>query len=140
MKPDQVECITCGVTEGWACVNRKDEEVSYYHLQRELLWFLRQENPWAQLLRKGDEGYHVEQTRLRTKRESIRVRELSLVEEIESTPEGRAALRMAEENSELRNLLDIAYRIIDEGEYASLTDRQAFAEGYTMIVRKQDGE
>lgn len=38
--------------------------------------------------------------------------ERSLVDEIQSTPEGRAALRFASENCDLRELLDLANEMI----------------------------
>lgn len=60
-----VECITCGRQDGWTCRNGKGKDVDYFHLQRKLLWILRQKHPYGQLFGKREEGYREEQTRLR---------------------------------------------------------------------------
>lgn len=65
VKAEQVECYTCGVDPTMCCRNGKDHRVLYFHLQRQLLWILRQTEPWSNLLGKGDPGYKEEQTRLR---------------------------------------------------------------------------
>jgi Na+-translocating ferredoxin:NAD+ oxidoreductase RnfC subunit len=68
-----VECITCGAYAAWSCVNGREEAVSYLHLQRQLLWILRQTEPYSNLQIKTDPGYREEQERLRALR-NARVR------------------------------------------------------------------
>lgn len=60
-----VECITCGREDGWVCRNGEGKDVDYFHLQRQLLYMLRQKHPYSQLLGKHEEGYQEEQTWLR---------------------------------------------------------------------------
>lgn len=145
MKPIEVECIHCGRPDGHPCALKDGKDTTLIHIQRKLLWILRQENSWAQLLSPHEDGYTEEQLRLQIKLQDMGAKkvteaphtpERSLIEEIESTPQGRSALRFASENCDLRELLDLAHRIISEGQNASLSDVQAFAKGYVMLKEK----
>lgn len=73
--------------------------------------------------------------------------EVSMVDEILSTPQGRAAMRMADQNSDLHHLLDIANDLItyaeniaDEscgGDEEWMRGFHRFKEGYAEALKQR---
>lgn len=57
--------------------------------------------------------------------------EVSMVDEILSTPEGRAMMKCVEERDELRALLDIAHRIVKNSQ--PLEDRYGFTSNADQV-------
>jgi len=121
MKMDftDVECIYCRRPDGHPCALKNGKDTTLVHLERKLLYVLRLENSWAQLLRHHEEGYLEETTRLRAKLIELQredkptvEQEVSFVDVIKAAPGGANAMRIASENCDLRELLDLANTII----------------------------